>query len=163
MYKRRYWYESRLSLNYRFRKFVRNDLLGVLVDDVNDLESRWRSKLLLSKLSWLRDYRVQSITVFSFAEYVSIAIQAVYQQVIMEGRIVTTSFSKYSLREIIVQRSLVLLEIFEVELSITFKRRKDGSRGGSSKWSEFNIYFWIESAGWSEHCRGLVTIIDDDG
>lgn len=162
MHKRRHWHESRLSLNHRFRKFARNDLLGVLVDDVNDLEPRWRSKLLLSELPWLRDHRVQSTTVFPFAGYISTAIQAAYQQAIMEGRIVTSS-SKYSLREINVHRSLVLPETPEVELSITLKRQKDGSRGGPSMWSEFNIYSWTESAGWSEHCRGLVTMIDDDG
>lgn len=162
MHKRRHWYESRVSVNHRFRRFARNDLLGVLVDDVNDLEPRWRNKLLLSELPWLRDHRVQSTTVFPFAGYVSIAIQAAYQQAIMEGRTVKSS-SKYSLREVTVQRSLVLSETSEVELSTTFKRQKEGSRGGPSKWSEFTIYSWSESAGWSEHCRGLVTIIDDDG
>ena len=161
MHKRRHWHESRLSLNHRFRKFARNDLLGVLVDDVNHLEPRWRSKLLLSELPWLRDHRVQSTTVFPFAGYVSIAIQAAYQQAILEGRTVTSS-STYHLREITVHRSLVLSETSEVEISTTLKRQKEGSRGGPSKWSEFTIYSWTESAGWSEHCRGLVTITDDD-
>ena len=162
MHKRRHWHESRLSLNHRFRKFPRNDLLGVLVDDVNDLEPRWRSKILLSELPWLRDHCVESTTVFPFAGYISIAIQAAYQQAVLGGQTVTTS-SKYILREITVHRSLAFSETSDVELSTTLKRQKDGSRGGPSKWNEFTIYSWTENAAWSEHCHGLVTITEDDG
>ena len=162
MHKRRHWYESRLSQNHRFRKFPRNDLLGHLVNDVNDLEPRWRSKLLLSEIPWLRDHKVQSTTVFPFAGYVSIAVQAAYQQAIGAGQTVTSS-TKYNFREVTVHRSLVLAETSEFELSVTFKRRREGSRGGLGDWSEFTIYSCTESAAWSEHCRGLITVTSVDG
>ena len=161
MHKRRHWYESRLSLNHRFRKFPRNDLLGNLVNDVNDMEPRWRSKLLLSEIPWLRDHKVQSTTVFPLAGYISIAVQAAYQQA-MAASLTVTSRTKYDLREITVQRSLVLVEASHVELSITFKRQREGSRGGLKKWSEFTIYSCNESGAWSEHCRGLIMVTNAD-
>ena len=161
MHKRRHWYESRLSLNHRFRKFPRNDLLGNLVNDVNDLEPRWRSKLLLSEVPWLRDHKVQSTTVFPLAGYISIAIQAAYQQA-MAASVTVTSRTKYNLREITVQRSLVLVEASHAELSITFKRQREGSRGGLRGWSEFTIYSCTESGAWSEHCRGLIMVTSAD-
>lgn len=79
MHKRRYWYESRLSVNHRFKKFPRNDLLGALVDDVNELEPRWRNKILLSELPFLLHHKVQGSVVFPLAGYISIAVQAAYQ------------------------------------------------------------------------------------
>ena len=161
MHKRRHWYESRLSLNHRFRKFPRNDLLGNLVNDFNDMEPRWRSKLLLSEVPWLRDHKVQSTTVFPLAGFISIAVQAAYQQA-MAASLTVTSYTKYNLREITVQRSLVLVETSHVELSVTFKRRREGSRGGLGKWSEFTIYSCTESGAWSEHCRGLITVTSAD-
>ena len=161
MHKRRHWYESRLSLNHRFRKFPRNDLLGNLVNDYNDMEPRWRSKLLLSEVPWLRDHKVQSTTVFPLAGYISIAVQAAYQQAIAAS-LAVTNCTKYNLREITVQRSLVLVETSHVELSVTFKRRREGSRGGLGKWSEFTIYSCTESGAWSEHCRGLITVTSAD-
>ena len=161
MHKRGHWFESRLSRNHRFRRFPQNDLLGFLVNDVNDLEPRWRNKLLLSEIPWLRDHKVQSTILFPFAGYVSIAIQAAYQQAMASGQTVTDS-TKYSLREVTVHRSLVLTEASDTEISITFKRQREGSRGGLGKWNEFTIYSWTESAAWSEHCRGLITVLDAD-
>ncbi|KAI4262763.1 MAG: hypothetical protein L6R42_002068, partial [Xanthoria sp. 1 TBL-2021] len=162
LHNRRHWYEPRLSVNHRLRQFPMNDLLGYLVDDVNHLEPRWRRKMILSELPWLRDHKVQSSIIFPFAAYLSMAIEAAYQQAIMTGRTVTGG-AKYNLREINVQRSLVLTESSEAEISLTFKQQRTGSRGGPGKWNEFAIYSWTESAGWSEHCRGLVTVTADDG
>ena len=162
MHKRRHWYESRLSLNHRFRKFPRNDLLGFLAEDSNDLEPRWRCKILLSEIPWLRDHKVQSTIAFPFAGYISIALQAAYQQAVLAGQTITNS-TKYNLREVTVQRSLVLTETSDTELSVTFKRHREGSRGGLGTWNEFTIYSWTESTAWSEHCRGLITVIDANG
>ena len=162
MHKRRHWHESRLSVNHRCKKFPRNDLLGNLVNDVNELEPRWKSKLLLSEIPWLRDHKVQGTTLFPFAGYFSIAIQAAYQQAMAAGQ-TATSTTKYQLREVSVHRSLVLTETSDVELSITFKRRREGTRGGLGKWHEFTIYSYTESGAWSEHCQGLITVNNSDG
>ena len=157
LHNRRHWYESRLSIKHRCRRFSINDLLGYLVDDVNDLEPRWRRKMVLSELPWLRDHRIQSSVIFPFAAFLSMAIEAAYQQAIMTGQKMTNT-ARYCLREITMQRSLVLSESYETEMSLTLKQQRTGSRGGPGSWSEFAIYSWTENVGWLENCRGFVTV-----
>lgn len=56
----RYWFESQLSENYRFRKYPRLDLLGAPMSDFNPLEPRWRNFLSLAQNPWVQDHRVSS-------------------------------------------------------------------------------------------------------
>lgn len=56
----RYWFESHLSENYRFRKYPRLDLLGAPIPDFNVLEPRWRNFLSLVQNPWIQDHRVGS-------------------------------------------------------------------------------------------------------
>ena len=58
---KKYWHESRISTNMRFRKHKPNDFLGSPVSDWNPLEPRWRHFLtssLSSSSSWIRDHKV---------------------------------------------------------------------------------------------------------
>ena len=57
-----YWYETRMSKGYRFRKHGRLDLLGVPVPDWNDLEAKWRNCIILSEQPWIADHQVREIT-----------------------------------------------------------------------------------------------------
>lgn len=52
------WYESRLSRNYRFRKYPRHDLFGAPVPDWNPEEPVWRNFVRISEQPWLRDHVV---------------------------------------------------------------------------------------------------------
>ncbi len=58
---KKYWLESRISKNYKFRKFPRHDLLGVPVSDWNPLEPRWRHTIRLSEKPWIGDHKVIQI------------------------------------------------------------------------------------------------------
>lgn len=57
----KYWYESRISENYRFRKHPRLDLLGTRVPDWNPLEARWRKIIRISETPWVQDHKVKFI------------------------------------------------------------------------------------------------------
>lgn len=52
-------YESRLSKNYRFRKFPRHDLFGAPVADWNAETPRWRHFIRLNENPWLKDHMVR--------------------------------------------------------------------------------------------------------
>jgi acyl transferase domain-containing protein len=54
-----YWKESRLSKNYRLRRFPRHDLFGAPVADWNPSEPKWRGFLRLSELPWIKDHKVR--------------------------------------------------------------------------------------------------------
>jgi len=55
-----YWYESRASKGYRFRKARVNDLLGVADSNSNSLEAKWRNIIRTSNLPWLEDHKVRN-------------------------------------------------------------------------------------------------------
>jgi len=55
---RKYWYESRLSKDYRLRKVPRLDLLGTPATDWNPLEARWRKFIKVSETPWVVDHKV---------------------------------------------------------------------------------------------------------
>lgn len=54
----KYWFESRLSRDYRFRKHPRHDLLGAPVADWNPSEPRWRHFLRTAENPWIKDHKV---------------------------------------------------------------------------------------------------------
>ena len=155
---KRYWHETRISKNNRFRLFPRHDLLGTLVADFNELEPRWRSVIRLSEVPWLSHHLIQSSVVFPFAAYVSMACEAALQRAIMRGQDVGPS-SSYNFREMVVKKSLILAESSQMELSFTLRPRTDGSKNKSSIWDEFCVYSHTEETGWSEHCSGLVSVV----
>lgn len=51
-------YESRLSRNFRTRKYPRHDLFGAPVSDWNSNAPRWRHFIRLNENPWLRDHVV---------------------------------------------------------------------------------------------------------
>ena len=65
---KKHWLESRLSHDFRFRKFPPHDLLGTPVPDWNPLEPRWRKFISLSEDPWIKDHKVCiHVTVLSSA------------------------------------------------------------------------------------------------
>lgn len=49
-----YWHESRISKGHRMRTRPRNDILGTLAADSNDLEPWWRNVVRLDDIPWVR-------------------------------------------------------------------------------------------------------------
>ena len=161
MHKRKHWHESRLSKNHRLRRFPHHDLLGVLVEDFNPAEPRWRGIIRLSEIPWRAHHRVQSSTIFPLTGYLAMAIEATFQHAALQD-IQLTKASRYELREISVKRSLVIPENEEIEMSLTLKAHKEGTRTSSGQWNDFCIYSWSESTGWSEHCHGLISFVEGE-
>ena len=153
------WNESRLSKNHRFRRFPRHDLLGALVDDFNEMDMRWRGVIRLSEVPWLSHHKIQGSTIFPGMGYVSMAIEAAYQHAMLHN-IVMVKSSSYLLRQVAIMRPLILDSSEEVETSVTLKAMSQGSTMSSELWNEFSVYSWTDDGGWSEHCRGLISIVD---
>ena len=160
LHTKRYWHESQISKNNRFRRFPHHDLLGALAEDFNEREPRWKNTIRLSEVPWLSHHLVQSSVVFPFAAYVSMACEAAFQRATMRGQDVRPSHS-YNFREIFVKKSLILVESSPVELSCSLRPHVDGTKNKSSIWDEFCVYSHTEETGWSEHCSGLVSVADE--
>lgn len=154
----RYWHQSRIGDNRRFiRQFPRNDILGAMADDSNDLEPRWRNIIRLEDMPWLRDHQIQSNIVFPMAGYVTMAMEAAYQRATTRN----VKFDRYEFREISANRALLIEEGQDVETMITLRPYNEGTKKSTDAWDEFRIFAWTVDKGWTEHCRGLVGVQKD--
>ncbi|KAJ5170212.1 Acyl transferase/acyl hydrolase/lysophospholipase [Penicillium coprophilum] len=152
-----YWHESRINKFYRTNKVPYNDLLGSFATDFNNLEPRWRSIIRLDDLPWLRDHRVQSEVVFPMAGYISMAIEAVSQYHLLQGK---TEGKSYILREVLVKHPLILSEMVEYDVTLSLRPCITGPQTPSTKWYEFAIFSCTGDLEFEERCRGKISVSD---
>lgn len=160
---RRYWYESRLSRDYRLRPFTRTDILGAPVYDWNPIEPRFRNFLRLREQPWLRDHVVQGDVLFPACGYICMAIEACRQMCDISPSTFlpkgSGGVSEYKLREVSISRALVVPETDEgVETGFSMHRQWNSGTGASSEWYEFRVFSYTNDGGWVENCKGLVSV-----
>ena len=149
-----HWYESRIAQGYRLRKGARNDILGVLAADSNDVEPRWRNVIKIEDAPWLEQHKVQGNIVYPMSGFIAMAVEAMKARA--ESR--NLDVERYSLQEIHSSRPLVVPTDRHVETMLTLRPYNESAVGSSDKWDEFRILsFTTSDQGWSEHCRGLVS------
>ncbi|ORY57229.1 uncharacterized protein BCR38DRAFT_461375 [Pseudomassariella vexata] len=158
-----HWHESRISKDYRFRKFGRHDLLGALVPESNSIEPRWRNILRLADVPWLKDHIVQSTVVFPAAGYITMAIEAQRQKLsVTQGTL--TKIETVRLRHVCLSAALVIPSGDSgVEISLSLRPSPESDTESSAVWSEFRVLSHSEAQGWTEHCRGSIAMdLDND-
>ena len=141
-----YWYESRLSKEWRHRKHPHHDLLGVRLPESTDFEPSWRNLLHLDNAGWIRDHKIKEDVVFPFAGYAAMVGEAVKQLTgVEEG---------FSLRHVVVSTALVVEEGKPTEI-VTALRRHRLTDSLDSQWWEFSISSHNGTT-WLKHCSGEV-------
>lgn len=78
-YESELWSESRQSLEFRQRKYLRHELLGSLVPGGSGREHTWRNILKHDDAAWLGDHRLEETIVFPGAGYLCMAMEALMQ------------------------------------------------------------------------------------
>jgi len=139
-----YWYESRLSREWRQRKFPYHDLLGVKLPESTNLEPVWRNLFHITNAPWVRDHKVGENIVFPFAGYIALAGEAVRQM--------TGIDQGFSVRNIIVSTALVLTEGKPTEMMAAFRPHRLTS-SLNSPWWEFTVASHNGHT-WTKHCTG---------
>ena len=153
----KFWHESRLSAAYRLRKYPRHHLLGVPAPDSNNLEPRWRNYIRASEIPWVRGHIVQSKMVYPAAGFIAMALEASQQQI--QERDGTKRISGYSFRDISISKALIIPDTAEgVETVFCLRPYASSARSSSATWNEFRVFSYLEDEGWSENCRGLVSV-----
>lgn len=155
---RSYWYESRLSRDYRFRKTARTEILGAPSNDWNPIQPRFRNFLRLREQPWLRDHVVQGDVLFPACGYLCMAIEACRQT---SPTLWPSSNNdvEYKLREVNIKRALIVPETDEgVETCLSLHAYATSAIATSDTWQEFRIFSYTASTGWAENCRGLVSV-----
>ena len=154
----KYWAESRIARAYRLKAGRRNELIGTLAGEFNGDEQRWRIIVNSDSMPWVRDHKVQSQIVYPVAGYLIVAMEAAAKKASAASK----HFDRFCLREVVVDRALVLPESTNVEMSISLRPHYESARTASSSWDEFSIASWTDDRGWNEHCKGFIAARSDE-
>lgn len=146
-----YWYESRLSKEWRTRKFAHHDLLGLRVVESSDVDPAWRNLIHVTNAPWLRDHKVGENVVFPFCGYISLAGEAIRQ--------LANASEGFAIRNIIVSTALILNEGKPTEIMSTFSscRLTDTL---DSQWWNFTVSAY-NGRNWTKHCTGQVSALSE--
>lgn len=140
-----YWSESRVSREWRLRKFPRHELLGSRIMEGNDMEPTWRNMLRLEDVPFLREHKIIDDIVFPCAGYVAMAGEAIRQ---------ISGTGDFTLRRVVVKAALVMQESKSSEL-ITSLRPVRLTDSSESIWYDFSILSY-NGTSWIKHCVGQV-------
>ena len=152
-----YWYESRLSKEYRHRQSPSHDLLGVRIPSSTILEPRWRHIINVDKLPWLEQHKINGLTIFPGTAYLCMAIEAAHQ-ILRECR-PPKDMLMVVLSDVSFKKALVISEATEKsEMQLSFTPRRRLSRSRSRFSYEFRISALSNTAAWTEHCTGLIKV-----
>jgi acyl transferase domain-containing protein/NADPH:quinone reductase-like Zn-dependent oxidoreductase len=156
-----YWFESRLSREWRQRVYPHHDLLGVRQPESTEMHPSWRNLLHLDgNASWIRDHKIKGDVVFPFAGYAAMAGEAVMQlagdrTAERSQAVAATSRGGYDLRNMVMSTVLVLHEgegTRPVEMITSFKRGRL-TDSIETEWWEFSIESH-NGTSWTRHCVG---------
>ena len=153
---KRYWHESYLSRDHKFRKHPYHDLLGVRMLGSTSVEPRWRHKLSLKTLPWLRDHAIDSQVIFPGSGYLTMVVEAVRQ--LSDERGQHCNLRNVCLTNISFLKALVVPdspEAVDMQLSLS------SELGKLSAGECLNYTFRVTARSgsmWYEHCHGRVGI-----
>lgn len=137
-YDGRFWSESRVSRNSRFRQFPHHDILGSKIPDGNDTEPLWRSLVYLENVPWLRDHVIDDKIVFPRASYIPMVGEAIRQ---------LTGDNDFSLRHVTFLEEPTLHESQDMEILTQFRP------SSTSEWYDYTITSQFEGT-WTKLCTG---------
>ena len=148
-----YWYENRLSKEWRHRKFSHHDLLGSRLAESTDFDPSWRNVFQTKNAQWIHDHKIRDDIVFPFAGFVAMAGEAIRQ--------LSEPGKGYSLAQVRVDTALILNTDSPVEI-ITSLHRDRWTDSLDSDWWEFSISSH-NGRTWTKHCVGKVRSGSQDG
>jgi acyl transferase domain-containing protein/NADPH:quinone reductase-like Zn-dependent oxidoreductase len=156
-YGTRHWNETRISAQYRQRKFPRHDLLGVPLRDSISTEPSWRNLIRISNLPWLSGHCFTDQIVYPAAGYISTILEALRQQSSAEGQLWKNLRIRF--RQVSVGRALLMSDDSTgVELIVSLRPYAHSISEASASWKEFHIFSTNDKGEATEHCSGLVTV-----
>ncbi|KAM7184617.1 polyketide synthase [Naviculisporaceae sp. PSN 640] len=174
-----YWHTTRAIQNWRFRRHLPHDLLGVRTIDSSDLTPTWRNaELLVADVPWLRDHMVGNDIIFPGTGYVAMAGEAIYQ--LLCDKLSASASSElsdppkrdYTVKEVTLHQALLLNDETPAEIITTLKPQRITTSLDSAEWYEFTIVSYkpnnahlgmesVASGTWNKHCTGLVRSAGD--
>ncbi|KAH0434137.1 KR domain-containing protein [Colletotrichum camelliae] len=147
-------FSSRISDEWRFRKYPKHELLGVRVPESSHNEPVFRNVLTLDYVPWVRDHNIKGDVIFPCAGYVGMAGEAARQ-------LHHSTFAGFAMRNVVIDMAMVLMDNNSTEIITSLKKERLTDSLDSSWW-EFSITSHNGSS-WLKHCSGQVRALEEAG
>jgi NADPH:quinone reductase-like Zn-dependent oxidoreductase/SAM-dependent methyltransferase len=145
-----YWEESRISREFRFRKFGPHELLGSQVSDWNALAPSWAHTIRLDEMLWVKDHKINGSILYPAAGMLAMALEAT-KQIHSDQPVIG-----YEIKDAIFHTPLLISGGKDaVETQINLRPITDTANKNST-WYEFRLYVYNQEQQWEEICRGSV-------
>lgn len=157
----KYWWESRLSSEHRFRQFPNHDLLGLFDVNSNIYEPRWRYHVNVGEIPWLKHHVVDDAIVFPGAGYICMAIEAIKQLVQLRNPTEETPISRFVVKNATFLKPIMLKDpedqgVMDPTVEIQLVMTRD-TTSESSTWETFRVLSWDRvDRTWNENCKGQI-------
>ena len=147
----KYWAESQVSKNYRFRDHARTDLLGAAIPQGNSIEPLFRNVMKINEIPWVEHHKVQGTILYPAAGMLVMAIEAAAQTADP-----TRKVEGYEVRDALIGKAIVIPpDDVGTETMLSLRPWRHGSQDLASNWKEFRIFSRSEES-WELNCSGLV-------
>ncbi|RYP89969.1 hypothetical protein DL770_003927 [Monosporascus sp. CRB-9-2] len=144
-----YWYETRLSREWRLRGTAPRSLLGIRATDWNPLEPRWRKMLSIEDVPWIADHVVSDVAFFPATGILMMALEAV-KQMAQAHQVV----SGFYIKEATFVSPIVVRPEEKTEV-LTYMRPLQQGYKKTSLRSEVRIFAFVDGY-WNECFKALI-------
>lgn len=155
-----YWYECRLSRNFRFRHFPRHELFGKPVNDWNGKhDAIWHNWIRLSENPWAEHHTINGSVLYPAAGMLVMAIEGCKQLAQLDNP-ERKLISGFRFREVSFHSALkVPVGAMGVESHLYLRPAKQAAlESKPSAWREFQVCTAQDDDSFREHCCGQVLI-----
>ncbi|KAJ4195592.1 Highly reducing polyketide synthase gpy1 [Fusarium falciforme] len=157
------WTEPRNSLEWRFRKSPRHEILGSRCRGVNPSAPTWRNKVSIEDAPWLVDHQVNGIVTFSFTTGIAMVVEAM-MQVQEETKEIDWATRSFEFEDFVFSNSIILPDESPIDLFLTLIPENDNARSDET-WYDFTISSLRGDVD-IRHCHGKAAVLEtgkDDG
>ncbi|PKY00415.1 ketoacyl-synt-domain-containing protein [Aspergillus campestris IBT 28561] len=157
-YSNHYWHESRLSKEYRFRKYPYHELLGLRLVGSTPLEPLWRNILSIDAQPWLSEHVIDGFAILPGSSFLTMAMEATCQLNDERG---ARKIKRFHLKQVNYSKAIMIPESpGKVEVMISFSALSAHGTGfpQSSNWERFQITSSADAQTWSLNCVGHIRL-----
>lgn len=161
---REYWYECRLSRNFRFRPYARHELLGAPVNDWDGkYDAIWHNWIRLSENPWVEHHNISGSVLYPAAGMLVMVIEGCRQ--LAERSDPEKKIKGIRFREVSFHSALQVPDNTRgVESHLYLRPVKQAAlESKASAWREFQVCTAQEDDEFREHCCGQVLVEYEDG
>jgi acyl transferase domain-containing protein/NADPH:quinone reductase-like Zn-dependent oxidoreductase len=153
----KHWIEPRVNKALRERSRPPHHLLGQLIPGTNIDEPSWRHILRPIEAPWVRDHSIQSNMLYPGCGFVSLAIEAVREQLALTEE-TPREIAGYHIRDIDVLQALVIPDTADgLEIQTVLRPVSDKAIGVRG-WKQFEVLSVTADNEWTRHVHGLILV-----